>query len=98
MTHTHQPIASDLHWYIEFEGERIGELCFPQYEDMFWITYQVIPYNEESAVLLFNANLWLSCAFQFKNQVTLKYAENAIASIVVASQLTMGKVSMRGLY
>ena len=30
-------------WMVEYEGVEIGRLKYPAYEDMFWVSYAVIP-------------------------------------------------------
>ncbi len=68
-------------WFIEYQGEVIGELIKPEFDDMFWVSYQLIQLSEETKKILSNTDLWNQCEFQFRNKKTRNYAPNAIIAL-----------------
>ncbi|MFK8010185.1 MAG: hypothetical protein AB8H03_27775 [Saprospiraceae bacterium] len=87
-------------WFIEYQGKVIGKLIEPEFDDMFWVSYQLIPSNEETQNILSNITLWNQCQFQFRNKTTGNYAPNAIiaAQHLVSNKMTDKRISMRALY
>ncbi len=66
-------------WYIEYQGETIGELVDYRWNDMFWDSYRLIPKEDDHCKeLLRRDDLWLSWAFQYVNKRTLIRVDHAI--------------------
>jgi len=84
-------------WYIEYEGEHIGELVDYEWKDMFWDSYILKSKHEKWNKILTDENSWNQLIFKFKNKQHQQYATNAFAAI--APHITLNKrISMRGLY
>ncbi len=84
-------------WFIEFEGEIIGELIDYEFYDMFWDSYRIIPKNEKWKLLLFSKNFWNENDFKFKNKHYNLYVSNAIPK--VGRNLKSSKrIEIRALY
>ncbi len=84
-------------WFIEFEGEIIGELIDYEFYDMFWDSYRIIPKNKEWHLLLFSKKFWHENDFKFKNKHYNIYVPNAIPK--AGSNLKIRKrIKIRGLY
>lgn len=88
----------DYGWYIEFEGEVIGELVNPKFEDMFWDSYKIIPSDEKYNDLLFSESEWLKCEFKFRNKELNEYASGAFPAGSQNNLLKKNRVLMRALY
>ncbi|WP_291727098.1 hypothetical protein [Bernardetia sp.] len=86
-------IKEEYEWYVELEGEVIGELINAEYVDMFWYEYIVIP-NKNYEYLISDIQLWNDCKFKFFNKVSLKYANNAFGHYLPLER----KAYMRALY
>jgi hypothetical protein len=82
-------------WYIELDGEVLGELIDCRQEDMFWDSYAIIPANDSSNEILAQEDLWDACRFSFRNKKTAVYAAHAVSSEMPQSN---GRIAMRGLY
>ena len=96
---------SDIHfenkeWFIEYQGEVIGELIEPEYDDMFWVSYQLIQLDKDAAKNLSSIELWNQCVFQFRNKKTGNYAPNAIIAgkHLLSNKMNDKRISMRALY
>lgn len=85
-------------WYIEFEGEVIGELVHPKFENMFWDSYKIIPSDEKYNDLLFSESEWLKCEFKFRNKELNEYASGAFPAGSQNDLLKKKRVVMRALY
>lgn len=87
-------------WFIEYQGEVIGELIKPEFDNMFWGSYQLIQLSEETKKILSNTDLWNQCEFQFRNKKTGNYAPNAIIALahLGSDKMTDKRISMRALY
>ena len=87
-------------WFIEYQGNVIGELIKPEFDDMFWVSYELIQLNEETKKILSNIDLWNQCEFQFRNKTTGNYAPNAIIAgkHLLSNEMTDKRISMRALY
>lgn len=87
-------------WFIEYQGEVIGELIEPEFVDMFWDSYRLIQLNEAAEYILSDPTLWNQCEFQFRNKTTGNYAPNAIIASehLVLDKMTDKRISMRALY
>ncbi len=85
-------------WFIELDGEVVGELSDCRFDDMFWDSYAVAARDgitAESAIQ--NEENWLELRFVFRNRVLGEIAERPIPGgrpPVVRD----GRVRMRGLY
>jgi hypothetical protein len=84
-------------WYVEFEGEVVGELTDPRFADMFWVSYAVHRPNGGRAAVLDDDTLWNDCRFVFRSRRTGEQAKNAFAW-GVRPTIQHGRVAMRGLY
>jgi len=84
-------------WYIEFEGEIIGELIDYEFSDMFWDSYKIISKNEKWDLYLFDEKLWDESAFKFKNKYYNLYALNAFSG-GVSDLKRRKKIELRSLY
>lgn len=93
-----QVYRNEFEWYIEFNGELIGELINCKNEDMFWDSYEIVPINDSTKEKLLNRDLWELCKFNYKNKHTLVYAENAFPSIQDEHFDLTKRIYMRGLY
>jgi hypothetical protein len=82
-------------WFIEFDGEIVGELIEYRQEDMFWDSYRIVPKNELSEKIISQKELWDKCKFRFKNKRNSIYANGAFSS---GQPKADGRVMMRGLY
>ena len=84
-------------WYIEFEGEIIGELVDYQYSQMFWDRYKVISKNKKWDSYLFEEKCWLEAAFKFKNKHYNLYVPNAFTG-GLPDLKSRKQIEIRGLY
>lgn len=50
-------------WYVEYRGERIGLLTDPQFADMFWTSFRLVPLTKKPEVLasLYTDGFWNQC-------------------------------------
>jgi len=64
-------------WFIEFDGEIVGELIEYRQEDMFWDSYRIVPKNELSEKIIAQKELWDKCKFRVKNKRNSIYANGA---------------------
>lgn len=81
-------------WFIELDGQRVGELVDSHWEDMFWCSYQVIAVDGACKEILSQDDLWNDGRFRFKNKQLLVYARHPFS----ASEPQDDRVNMRGLY
>lgn len=83
-------------WYIEFNGEIIGELVDDEFDDMFWVRYTIVPYDgfEE---FLFNHQNWDESRFKYLNKHYSQYVD-AIHGRTIDKRENKYTISMRGLY
>lgn len=85
-------------WYIERNGEQIGELVSYQYDEMFWDRYTIIPYHGYENRLL-HYFYWLQHDFQYSNKHYPQYAKNAVfGGEEITKKGTEYTILMRGLY
>jgi hypothetical protein len=84
-------------WYVEFEGEIVGELTDPQFADMFWVSYAVHQAKGDRSAVLHDDALWNDCRFVFRSRRTGERAKNALAW-GVRPAIQDGRVEMRALY
>lgn len=84
-------------WYVEHDGDVVGELTDPVSEDMFWDSYTltVTPASEH---LVLDPAMWNGWRFRFRNKVLDEYAVNAFCGKTTPESLAGGSISMRGLY
>lgn len=87
----------DYGWHIEYEGKVVGNLTNPEFEDMFWFSYQLVPKDKASEVILFDKDKWVHGRFKFRCRKLNKYAKNAFSGEVTPAK-TGNRVLMRGLY
>lgn len=84
-------------WYVEFEGEIVGELTEPQFADMFWVSYAVHEANGRRSAVLHDDGPWNDCRFVFRSRRTGEPAKNAFAW-GIRPAIQDGRVAMRALY
>jgi hypothetical protein len=85
-------------WYIEYEGQKIGELLEPKFSDMFWYSYKLVVYDEFKDFVLDVKN-WEKCDFKYLNKHYLQYSEYGYASPVIYNHENDElRISMRALY
>ncbi|MEM8892142.1 MAG: hypothetical protein AAGD28_29455 [Bacteroidota bacterium] len=84
-------------WYIEYKGQRVGELINVRHEDQFWHSYDLISLDKETDKILFNPENWDYSNFEFRNKVLSLYAKNALCS-GESPDFTENRIFMRGLY
>jgi hypothetical protein len=84
----------DHGWFIELDGQRVGELVDWQFEDMFWCSYRVIAADDAGKDIVFRDDLWNASRFRFKNKQLTVYARHPFSGGGVID----GRVNMRGLY
>jgi len=84
-------------WFIEYEDKIIGELLNPKFEDMFWVSYDIVSFNDK---ILFNEKLWGECIFKFKHKRKNEYCESCFSAIDTSMKRLKegGRIHMRGLY
>lgn len=80
-------------WYIEFNGEVIGELVNYEYMDMFWDSYRIVPYDDAGKQILADDKHW-DDSFRFRNKRNSRYARNPFWG----SRLPEDRISMRALH
>lgn len=68
-------------WYIEYQGEMVGQLLYVQKEDMFWDSYELISAGKEKNSIFFNPDNWNNCSFTFRNKALDQYAKNAFSAV-----------------
>jgi hypothetical protein len=85
-------------WYIELNGEIIGELIKCRFEDMFWDSYEIIPKDSIHEKILFDSDKILEHPFKFKNKRLDEYAENAFLAGDQNLLLTKKRLVVRALY
>jgi len=88
----------DYNWYIEYDGQLIGELVAYECSDMFWDSYIIRSLDKKWDQLLTKPKYWND--FKFKNQYYKQYAMNAFAEgKAYDSGVTLNqRITMRGLY
>ena len=89
--------GSNFGWYIEYKGQRVGELINVRHEDQFWHSYDIISLDKETDKILFNPENWDYSNFEFRNKVLSLYAKNALCS-GESPDFTESRIFMRGLY
>ncbi len=89
-------IAKEDRWEIEYENQIIGELSKPEFEDQFWVSYELKVTNDDHKTILLNYDNWL--ADKFKSPTLDEYAELAIASQSPNQFYSANRVMMRSLY
>lgn len=84
-------------WYIELDGNLVGELSDARWSDMFWDSYAVTehPISESSA--LRDDTLWSHCKFTFRNRSTGEVVATAFCG-GTPPFIRDGRVLMRALY
>ena len=91
-------------WYVEVDGRKIACLSDPQFDDMFWDSYQLEPLTEdlEERACLYAAEFWQSCKAVYRNREFNEAVINAFVGGSAAELETRlretGRLSMRGLY
>ncbi|BDS11383.1 hypothetical protein [Aureispira anguillae] len=90
--------ARNFGWYIELNGEIIGELIKCRFEDMFWDSYEIIPQNTAAKKILFDSEKLLNSDFRFKNKRLNEYAPNAFLGGSQNLLLTKKRIIVRALY
>ena len=91
-------IAKEDRWEIEYDNQTIGELNKPEFEDQFWVSYEINVINNDYESILLNYDHWLADKFKFKNADHNEYADLAIASQSPNDFYTAKRVMLRGLY
>lgn len=83
-------------WFIEWNGEIIGELVDDKFDDMFWVRYTIVPYDgfEE---FLFNHQNWDENNFKYLNKHYPQYVD-AIHGRTIDIDKNEYTISMRALY
>jgi len=83
-------------WFIELNGEIIGELVDDKFDDMFWVRYTIVPYDgfEE---FLFNHQNWDESRFKYRNKHYPQYVD-AIHGRTIDKEENKYTISMRALY
>lgn len=84
-------------WYVEFEGEIVGEFTDPQFADMFWVSYAVREADGRRSAVLHDDGPWNDCRFVFRSRRTGEPAKNAFAR-GARPAIQDGRVVMRALY
>jgi hypothetical protein len=85
----------DYGWFIELDGERVGELVDVKWEDQFWFSYRVVPANAACEEILLQKDLWDRDRFRFTN----KYLPGRPRYAFSSSAPGKGeRVSIRGLH
>jgi len=85
-------------WYVELNGEKIGELSYNEFEDMFWVSYKIIPYQGYEKQILDFQN-WQACRFKFLNKHYPQYADGAFSGGSNIRKIENEYIiSMRALY
>lgn len=87
----------DYGWYIEYQGEVIGELVNATSEDMFWERYTIISNNKAAEDILFNQQIWMEGSLKFRNKHYPIYT-SAFAGGDSIKEIETRTVVMRGLY
>jgi len=88
----------DYGWIIVFDGQDVGELVQPTFQDMFWVEYKIIPYNDFEVFLL-NSDNWLENDFKYRNKHYNQFPENAFCSGEGIRKVGEDSIiNMRGLY
>ncbi len=85
-------------WEIEYENQIIGELNKPEFEDQFWVSYELKVTNDDHKSILLDYDNWLADKFKFKSPTLDEYAELAIASQSPNQFYSANRVMMRSLY
>lgn len=87
----------DFGWFIEYQGNIVGELIHGQFEDMFWYRYELIAYDQQVETL-FDFDNWINDQFRLKNKHYPQYVEHWIAGgDQVLQEQNRYFISMRGL-
>jgi len=85
-------------WSVELNGEVVAILVEPQYEEMFWTSYRVVPSTDDAVLKeeLFSDRFWKEefLSLAFRNCESGLIAQNAIPTWHVNST----RLSMRALY
>jgi len=84
-------------WYIEYKGQRVGELINVRNEDQFWHSYDLISLGEETDKILYKPENWEYSNFEFRNKVLSLYAKNTFCS-GMSPDFTKARIFMRHLY
>ncbi len=83
-------------WYIEMDGQIIGELVDGEFDDMFWFRYKIVAHLGFEQTL-FEYESWLECDFKFKNKHYQQYADHAICGPEIEENEGGYSIIMRGL-
>ncbi|USL95201.1 hypothetical protein D1J36_007930 [Riemerella anatipestifer] len=84
-------------WYIEYNGEIIGELVDCKWKDVFWDTYILKSVHEKWNQILTDSKSWED--FKYKNQHYNQYAINAFHGAGYECKIKLNeRISMRSLY
>jgi hypothetical protein len=84
-------------WYIELDGNLVGELSDARFEDMFWYSYAVEEIVTAGRSPIFDDDLWNACRFKFRNRHTGEVVEHAFCG-GSPPFVRDGRVLMRALY
>ena len=82
-------------WDIELDGEHVGVLDQPLFEDMFWCSYRVQPNSGDASV--YDDRLWETTRFEFRSRATSELVEGAFVG-GSPPFVQDGRVNMRRLY
>lgn len=85
-------------WYIEHEGDIIGELSDPIWEGMFWDSYKLTASSSVGERVLLDPSMWNECRFRYRNMVLGEYAANAYPGGTTVESLAIRRIAMRALY
>jgi len=85
-------------WFIEFEGETIGELTKYRFEEKVWDSYEITPLNKNHEALLFDPDKLFVNNFKFKNKVINEYIENAVIRDDEDLLSLKNRISVRSLF
>lgn len=83
-------------WYVELDGDVVGELIDPQFADMFWVSYAVGIRDGRRSATLYDDKLWNECRFVFRNRRTGDVVKTAFCW-GARPFVQDGRISMRGL-
>lgn len=87
----------EFDWYIEYNGETIGELVDYKWMDMFWDTYTIKSVHERWNQIMTEPKSWDK--FKYKNQFYDQYAINAFLGERYECKIKLDeRISMRSLY
>jgi hypothetical protein len=84
-------------YYIVYDVVRIALLRKPILEDMFWVSFEIVPLTESYDSLIYDDDFWIYGRWGIFEAITNRPIPNVIASSIGIDR-QKGRITLRGIH